>query len=84
MHFIKILQQDPIPWKIAIVLEELGIPYLTKIRTTPELKRPEFLAINRNGMTPVIEDPNTNLLLAEVKPSLQPLNEASTQKAVQS
>ena len=34
----------------------------------PSLK-PEFLALNRNGMSAVIEDPNTNLLLAEVRSS---------------
>lgn len=47
------------------MLEELGIPYTNKIYTSPELKQPAFLRLNRNGMTPVIEDSNTHLLLAE-------------------
>lgn len=36
--------------------------------TTAELKTPEFLAINPAGMAPVIEDPNTGIVLAEVYP----------------
>lgn len=55
----------PNPWKVALLLEELNVPYTTKIYTTPELKQPAFLALNRNGMAPVIEDPNQGLLLAE-------------------
>ena len=68
-HLLRCVIAGPNPWKIAILFEELGVPYTMKIRSTPELKKPEFLALNRNGMAPVIEDPNTNLLLAEVKPS---------------
>ena len=56
----------PNPWKVALLLNELNVPYTTKIYTTPELKQPSFLALNRNGMAPVIDDPNENLLLAEV------------------
>lgn len=56
----------PNPWKVAILLDELDVPYTTKMYTTPELKRPAFLALNPNGMAPVIEDPNTGLRLAEV------------------
>ena len=57
----------PNPWKIALLLEEFNVPYTTKVHTTPELKQPSFLAINPNGMAPVIEDLNTDLVLAEVK-----------------
>jgi glutathione S-transferase len=55
----------PNPWKVAILLEELNVPYTTKVYTTPELKPPDFLALNPNGMAPVIDDPNTGLLLGE-------------------
>ncbi|CAD6566006.1 MAG: glutathione S- transferase, nitrogen catabolite repression regulator [Alectoria sarmentosa] len=55
----------PNPWKVSLLLDELNVPYTTKIYTTPELKQPAFLALNRNGMAPVIEDPNEGLLLAE-------------------
>jgi glutathione S-transferase len=51
---------------VAILLEELKVPYTTKIYTTPKLKQTTFLALNRNGLAPVIEDPNAHLLLAEV------------------
>ncbi|KAL8714430.1 MAG: hypothetical protein Q9220_001763 [cf. Caloplaca sp. 1 TL-2023] len=57
----------PNPWKIALLLTELGIPYTTKVYTTPELKTPEFLAINPYAKTPVIEDPNTGVKIAEKK-----------------
>ena len=56
----------PNAWKVALLCEELGVPYTTIVHLTAELKQPEYLAINRNGMSPVIEDPNTNLVLAEV------------------
>ncbi|KAL6722033.1 Transcriptional regulator ure2 [Lecanora helva] len=55
----------PNPWKIALLCEELNVPYQSKIYTTPELKQATFLAINPNGMAPVIEDPNKGLVLAE-------------------
>jgi len=51
---------------VALILEELNVPYTTKIYTTPELKQPAFLTLNSNAMSPVIEDPNTRLVLAEV------------------
>lgn len=41
------------------------MPYTTKLWMTSELKKPDFLKLNRNGMAPVIEDPNTNLVLFE-------------------
>lgn len=55
----------PNPFKVAIVLEELGLPYEYKAVPTPELKQPEFTKINPNGRVPAIEDPNTNVTLWE-------------------
>jgi len=60
-----VILAGPNPWKVAILLEELNVPYTVKVYTTPELKQPDFLKLNRNGMAPIIEDPNTGLLLAE-------------------
>ena len=55
----------PNPWKVALVLEELGIPYETKIWATADLKHAPFTDLNPNGYTPVIEDPNTKTVLWE-------------------
>ncbi|KAJ9610665.1 hypothetical protein H2200_005442 [Cladophialophora chaetospira] len=55
----------PNPWKVALVLEELKVPYQVKIWATTDLKHPPFTNLNPNGHTPVIEDPNTDTLLWE-------------------
>ncbi|KAI9842847.1 MAG: glutathione S- transferase, nitrogen catabolite repression regulator [Sclerophora amabilis] len=55
----------PNPWKVAIVLEELGIPYHTKMMEFSELKKEPFEKININGRVPAIEDPNTGITLWE-------------------
>lgn len=39
----------PNPWKVSIVLEELGIPYETKFEEFENLKKPDFEAKNPNG-----------------------------------
>ena len=39
----------PNPWKVAIVLEELGIPYENKFLEFPEMKAEPYLSINPNG-----------------------------------
>ena len=58
----------PNPWKIALILEELSIPYETKIYATEDLKKPPFITtLNPNGFSPVIEDPNLDFKLWEVR-----------------
>lgn len=52
----------PNPGKVAIVLEELGVPYKL---TFPEVKGESYLKINPNGRVPAIEDPNTGITLWE-------------------
>lgn len=58
---------SPNPKKVAIVLEELGVPY--EIITTPytEVKQEPFLSLNPNGRLPAIKDPNTGITLFEVR-----------------
>lgn len=47
------------------MMEELGVPYETKLWEFPNLKTPEFEKLNPNGRTPAIEDPNTGITLWE-------------------
>ena len=48
----------PNGWKISIALEELGLPYTTKLLTLSKLEQKEewFLKINPNGRVPAIID----------------------------
>lgn len=55
----------PNPPKVAIVLEELGLPHEVVVVPFSDVKKPEFLAINPNGRLPAIHDPNTGLTLWE-------------------
>ena len=53
---------SPNPWKVSILLEELGLPYnLIPVNThRSEQHKPEFLALNPNAKVPVIVDHDTN------------------------
>lgn len=55
----------PNPWKVAIIFEELGIPYETEYMDFSVLKQEPFISVNPNGRTPAIEDPNTGITLWE-------------------
>lgn len=55
----------PNPWKVAMVFEELNIPYQMKIVDKPDLKKPAYEKICINGRAPAIEDPNTGITLWE-------------------
>ena len=48
----------PNSWKVAFVLEELGIPYEHKFLELAEMKKEPFESLNPNGRVPTIEDPN--------------------------
>ncbi|KAL2021621.1 hypothetical protein VTK56DRAFT_6974 [Thermocarpiscus australiensis] len=55
----------PNPPKVAILLEELGLPYEAIPIALSEVKQPEYTAINPNGRLPSIYDPNTDITLWE-------------------
>ncbi|KAG5924488.1 hypothetical protein E4U61_000424 [Claviceps capensis] len=48
----------PNPWKVAIILEELSLPYETKFLDFSTVKA-EVISLNPNGRVPGLEDPNT-------------------------
>ncbi|KAH6668428.1 glutathione S-transferase [Halenospora varia] len=55
----------PNPWKVVMIMEELGIPYEQKFLEFSDMQQPWFRKINVNGRTPAIEDPNTGVTLWE-------------------
>ncbi|KAK3347258.1 glutathione S-transferase [Lasiosphaeria hispida] len=55
----------PNPPKVAIVVEELGLPHEIVFVPITDVKKPEYTAINPNGRLPAIHDPNTGLTLWE-------------------
>ncbi|KAI8957563.1 glutathione S-transferase [Daldinia sp. FL1419] len=55
----------PNPWKVVLILEELGVPYEIKAIKFDVVKKKPFTDINPNGRVPAIEDPNTDLTLWE-------------------
>jgi len=55
----------PNPPKVAMILEELDVPYEIISIPFSDVKKPEYLAINPNGRVPAIYDPNTDLTLWE-------------------
>ncbi|QMW29008.1 glutathione S-transferase [Aspergillus flavus] len=55
----------PNPWKVAIILEELNLPYETRFVSFQDVKKEPFIKLNPNGRLPAIEDPNKNITLWE-------------------
>jgi len=55
----------PNPWKVAIILEELGLPYDTEYVDMAKIKQEPYISINPNGRVPAIEDPNTGYTIWE-------------------
>ena len=55
----------PNPWKVAIVLEELGLPFEQEFLDIAILHTPAYEHINPNGRVPAITDPNTGITLWE-------------------
>lgn len=59
-------KKGPNPWKVALLLEELGLPYETTYLEFPETKVEPYVSLNPNGKLPSIEDPNQGIKLFEV------------------
>ena len=57
----------PNPIKVAIILEELGVPYEQQILDFSALKQEPFISLNPNGRMPALEDPNTGIVTWEVR-----------------
>jgi len=57
----------PNPPKVAIIVEELGIPYESTYPGPSAIKQEPYISLDPNGRLPAIEDPNTGLVLWEVK-----------------
>jgi glutathione S-transferase len=55
----------PNPWKVAMILEELKVPYTLRLIEFPDMKKEPYESINPNGRVPAIEDPNTGITLWE-------------------
>jgi glutathione S-transferase len=62
---VYVIPPGPNPWKVIIILEELGIPYEMKILGYAEVKSEPYVSINPNGRVPAIEDPNTGITIWE-------------------
>ncbi|KHN97233.1 glutathione-s-transferase theta, gst [Metarhizium album ARSEF 1941] len=55
----------PNPWKVALILEELGLPYKNEFLDFKQVKQEPFISLNPNGRVPALEDPNTDITLWE-------------------
>ncbi|OBT66248.1 hypothetical protein VE03_04282 [Pseudogymnoascus sp. 23342-1-I1] len=55
----------PNPWKVAMILAELNIPYKSEFLNFPDLKKEPYEKICINGRVPAIQDPNTDVTLWE-------------------
>ncbi|KAF2108110.1 glutathione S-transferase [Lophiotrema nucula] len=55
----------PNPWKVVLLLEELGVPYEINSFPFQEVKSKPYTDINPNGRVPAIEDRNTGITLWE-------------------
>ena len=59
-------QRGPNPWKVALILGELGVPFETIYLEFPEAKVEPYIRLNPNGKLPAIKDPNRDIVLFEV------------------
>lgn len=58
-------QYGPNPWKVALILEELQLPYKTEFISFNAVKKEPYMSLNPNGRLPTIVDANTGITLWE-------------------
>lgn len=56
----------PNPYKVAFVLEELGLPWKFESLPLPDLKKEPYTNLNPNGRVPTLVDPNKDIVIWEV------------------
>jgi len=54
----------PNPWKVAIILKELDLPYEEFFMEMADLKKEPYQKLNPNGRVPTIVDPNTGITIS--------------------
>ena len=61
------------PWKVAFVMEELGLQYKVEQVDHTTVKQEPFISVNPNGRAPALIDPNNNdIILWEVSRTVNP------------
>ncbi|KAI0868101.1 glutathione S-transferase [Hypoxylon argillaceum] len=55
----------PNPYKVAFVLEELGLPWKFESLPLPDLKKEPYTNLNPNGRVPTLVDPNKDIVIWE-------------------
>jgi len=55
----------PNPFKAALLLEELGVPYTVE-EIGDGMKKEPYISVNPNGRAPSLSDPNTGVTVFEV------------------
>ncbi|CAI6091963.1 hypothetical protein V2G26_013497 [Clonostachys chloroleuca] len=50
----------PNPWKVVIIIEELGLPYVVEQVDIRTIKDEPYISLNPNGRLPAFKDPNNN------------------------
>ncbi|KAM0563022.1 hypothetical protein ACHAPJ_001866 [Fusarium lateritium] len=58
-------QYGPNTWNVALICEELSLPYETVFVDFAAVKQEPFILLNPNGRLPVIKDPNIGIVLWE-------------------
>ncbi|KAI1354475.1 glutathione S-transferase [Xylaria sp. FL0043] len=62
----------PNPYKVAFVLEELGLPWKFESLPMLDLKKEPYTNLNPNGRVPTLVDPNTDMTIWEIPNSTTP------------